>query len=71
MNSLSASTLKKTLKRIPGYYDLVADRAGVSRITVYRVLRGTSSRNTIKVLETAAEVVKDYQVKLNSLINQK
>lgn len=53
--------IKRKLRRIPRYSFIISERTGLSRMTIYRVLRGDSSPNIFRVLKTAQELIDEHQ----------
>jgi predicted transcriptional regulator len=65
----STKKLRRKLRRIPGYANILSRRAGVSPMTIYRILKGESSPQAIDILEKASELVREYEEKMHSLTN--
>lgn len=52
------------LKRIPGYAGILAEKHDLSRLTIYRILRGERSLKSLEVLDTANDLIREYESRI-------
>lgn len=64
---LSTKILRRRLRRIPKYAEILSKKSGVSRMTVYRVLRGDSSPKSQEILTNAHELLKNPRLRAKRL----
>lgn len=63
----STKKLRRRLRRIPYYAEILSSKSGVSRMTVYRVLRGDSSPKSQEIITNAHELLKNPRLRATRL----
>jgi len=53
--------LLKALKLIPGYAEKIAEQTNTSKVTVYRVLKGSISPKNFPIFDCAVNMVNDFE----------
>lgn len=69
INKRVSNKFLRQLKRIPGYAGILAEKHDLSRITIYRILRGDSSPKSLDVLDDANKLIREYEARIVSLTN--